>query len=61
MVPDDVIQVGDIPRTINGKKLEIPVRRILLGEDPLVAFNPDSLKNPESMKFFIEFARRVRR
>ena len=61
MVPDDIVGVFEVPRTLSGKKLEVPVRRILLGADPAKVFNPGSLKNPTSMDFFIEFARRVRR
>jgi acetoacetyl-CoA synthetase len=61
MVPDDIVGVTEVPRTLSGKKLEVPVRRILLGADPAKVFNPGSLKNPSSMDFFIEFARRVRR
>jgi acetoacetyl-CoA synthetase len=61
MVPDDIIAVPEIPRTLNGKKIEVPVRRIFLGADPSKVYNPGSLRNPESMKFFIEFARKVNR
>jgi acetoacetyl-CoA synthetase len=60
MVPDEIVAVTEIPRTINGKKLEVPVRRIFLGNDPAKVYNPGSLKNPSSMEFFIEFARAMR-
>ena len=52
---------GEIPRTLNGKKLEVPVRRIFLGVEPKMVYNPGSMKNPESMSFFIEFAKKVRK
>lgn len=61
MVPDDIVQVKEIPRTLNGKKLEVPVRRIFLGADPSKVYNPGSLKNPDSMSFFIEFSRTVKK
>jgi acetoacetyl-CoA synthetase len=57
MLPDDIIVVDEVPRTLNGKKLEVPIRRILLGADPSKVYNPGSLKNPRSMEFFIEFAK----
>lgn len=55
-VPDEVIQAPDIPYTISGKKLEAPIKKILLGMDIGKAANPDSMKNPESLAFFIDFA-----
>ncbi len=61
LVPDEIIAVAEVPRTLSGKKLEVPVRRILLGADPAKVFSPGSLKNPDSMSFFIEFARGVRK
>ena len=61
MVPDEIVEVVEVPRTLSGKKLEVPVRRILLGADPGKVFSPGSLKNPDSMSFYIEFARGVRK
>jgi acetoacetyl-CoA synthetase len=60
-VPDEIIQVPEVPRTLSGKKLEVPVRRILLGAEPDKVYNPGSLKNPESMRFYIEFAGGMRK
>ncbi len=60
VVPDEIFSVPEIPRTLNGKKLEVPVRRILLGAEPSKVYNPGSLKNPESMLYFIEFAKKVK-
>ncbi len=61
LVPDDIFSVPDIPRTINGKKLEVPVRRIFLGVEPSKVYNPGSLKNPDSMDYFIEFSRKIKK
>jgi acetoacetyl-CoA synthetase len=61
LVPDEIVAVAEVPRTLSGKKLEVPVRRILLGADPGKVFSPGSLKNPDSMSFYIEFARGVRK
>ncbi len=59
-VPDDIIEVADIPYTISGKKLEAPVKKILLGHPVDKAANPDSMRNPDSLRFFIEFAKSVK-
>jgi acetoacetyl-CoA synthetase len=56
-VPDEIIAVGEIPRTLNGKKLEVPVKRILMGMPAASAVNAGSLANPESLRFFIDLAR----
>ncbi len=55
-VPDDIIEVPDIPYTISGKKLEAPVKKILLGKAVEKAANKDSMRNPDSLIYFIEFA-----
>ncbi len=56
-VPDAVIAVPAVPRTLNGKKLEVPIRKILLGTPIEQAVSTDALSNPESLRFFIAFAR----
>ncbi|GGC02995.1 acetoacetate--CoA ligase [Dyadobacter sediminis] len=52
-VPDTIEQVNDIPYTMNGKKIEAPMKRILMGEDPLKCINMDTVRNPESLKAFV--------
>ena len=52
-VPDKVIAAPDIPYPISGKKMEAPVKKILLGIPMEKAANIDSMKNPESLKFFV--------
>ena len=56
-VPDAVIAVPAVPRTLNGKKLEVPIRKILLGIPVEQAVSADALSNPESLRFFVTFAR----
>ncbi|HEU5418403.1 MAG TPA: acetoacetate--CoA ligase [Streptosporangiaceae bacterium] len=51
-VPDDIRQVPGIPRTLSGKKLEVPVRKILLGTPVTEAADPDALANPEVLAYF---------
>lgn len=54
-VPDGIYAVPDIPRTLNGKKMEVPIQKILTGVAPERAVNLDSMSNPGSIKFFVEF------
>jgi acetoacetyl-CoA synthetase len=56
-VPDEVVQVDAVPRTLNGKKLEVPIKKLFLGVPPEKAFNPGSVANPQAIQFFVEFAR----
>jgi acetoacetyl-CoA synthetase len=51
-VPDEMHQVPGIPRTLSGKKLEVPVRKILLGTEPERAADPNALANPEVLAYF---------
>ena len=56
-VPDQVIEVREIPYTISGKKVESPIKRILLGHNIDKVVNKDALKNPEAINFFVEYAK----
>lgn len=56
-VPDAVIVVPGIPYTISGKKMEAPVKRILMGNSPEKAANKGAMRNPESLDFFVEMAK----
>jgi acetoacetyl-CoA synthetase len=55
-VPNDVIQVPEIPRTLSGKVLELPVKRILMGTPPEKAAARDSLANPAALDPFVRLA-----
>jgi acetoacetyl-CoA synthetase len=56
-VPDEVIDVPDIPRTLTGKPLEVPVKKLLMGRDAASAASRDTLANPEAFDWFAAFAR----
>ena len=58
-VPDRVIGVRALPRTLNGKKVEVPVRRVLLGASPESAVSRDALSDPEAMDEVLEALRDV--
>jgi acetoacetyl-CoA synthetase len=55
-VPDDIIQIEEVPYTLSGKKMEVPIRKILLGMDLAAAANPGAMRNPAAMTFFQTFA-----
>ncbi|MFN7287640.1 MAG: AMP-binding enzyme, partial [Burkholderiales bacterium] len=55
-VPDEVLIIAEVPRTISGKKLEVPVKKILLGQPPEKACNRSSMANPGSIDAFIALA-----
>ena len=52
-VPDEILAVPSIPRTLSGKKLEVPVKRILTGTPPEVAASRESLADPTSLDPFV--------
>jgi len=54
-VPDEIYQVPGIPRTLSGKKLEVPVRKILHGADPEQAADPNALADPDVLGYFGRF------
>jgi len=56
-VPDRIFQVAAIPYTLTGKKMEVPVRRILMGVPVERAANRAAMANVESLDFFIDYAR----
>ena len=56
-VPSEIVQVTEVPRTLSGKVLELPVKRILMGTPIEKAAARDSLANPEALDAFVELAR----
>ncbi len=57
-VPSDVTAIASVPRTLSGKVLEVPVKRILMGEPPDQVASRDSLANPAALDHFVTLARR---
>ena len=54
-VPDRVVEIPEVPRTLSNKKLEVPVKKILLGAAPESAASRDSLANPEALDWIAAF------
>jgi len=57
-VPDEVLQVPAVPRTLSGKKMELPVKKLLLGADAAQVMSRDAMANADCVDWFVEFARR---
>jgi acetoacetyl-CoA synthetase len=57
-VPNEIFQVDSIPRTLSGKKMELPVKKLLLGASPEQVFKAGAMATPESIDWFAAFARR---
>jgi len=57
-VPNEVHAIDEVPRTLSGKVLEVPVKKILMGASPDKAASRDSLANPKALDYFVEFAQR---
>jgi acetoacetyl-CoA synthetase len=55
-VPDAIHAIAEVPRTLSNKKLEVPVKKILMGADPARAASRDSLANPAALDWFVERA-----
>jgi acetoacetyl-CoA synthetase len=58
-VPDEILVIPEVPRTLNGKKLEVPVKKILMGVPVEKAANPDSMSNPQSLQYFVDLAQKL--
>ena len=55
-VPNEIHQIAEVPRTLSGKALEVPVKRILMGQPADQAASRDSLANPASLDVFVDMA-----
>ena len=58
-VPNEIFAVSDIPRTLTGKKMELPVRKLLLGQPIEKVASADAMANPHSLQFFVDLARKL--
>jgi acetoacetyl-CoA synthetase len=55
-VPNEILQIEQVPRTLSGKALEVPVKRILMGTPASEAASVESLADPHSLDYFVELA-----
>lgn len=56
-VPDAVIAAPDVPRTLSGKKLEVPIKRIMKGEDPATFIDRSALSNAPCIDWYVDYAK----
>lgn len=56
-VPNDMYVIEEVPRTLNGKKVEVPVKKLLMGVEYEQAVNEGSLQNPQTFNYFKQFHR----
>ena len=57
-VPNDIYAVAAIPRTLSGKKMELPVKKLLMGAAPETVLKRDAMANADSIDWFVDFARK---
>jgi acetoacetyl-CoA synthetase len=56
-VPDAMLQAPEIPRTLSGKKQEVPIKKLLLGEPIERVLKPEAMSNPNCLDFYMQVAR----
>jgi acetoacetyl-CoA synthetase len=59
-VPDDIFAIPEIPRTLSGKKMELPIKKILRGAAPRNVASPDAMANPHVLAYFEALAQQLR-
>ncbi len=59
-VPNEIMQIAEVPRTLSGKALEVPVKRILMGTPVGEAASVESLANPQALDYFVELADKLK-
>lgn len=57
-VPNEILQVPGVPRTLSGKKMEVPIKKLLLGHAPGKIANRDAMANPETLDWYFAYAER---
>jgi acetoacetyl-CoA synthetase len=59
-VPNEILQIEQVPRTLSGKALEVPIKKILMGTPPREAASIDSLADPRALDYFVELSKTLR-
>ncbi len=57
-VPNEIVQVPGVPRTLSGKKMEVPIKKLLLGHAPHSIANRDAMANPDMLDWYFDYATR---
>jgi len=56
-IPNEIFQVAEIPRTLSGKKQELPIKKLLLGQPVDKVLNRDAMANPGCLDWYVNFAK----
>jgi acetoacetyl-CoA synthetase len=56
-VPNEIFQVAEIPRTLSGKKQELPIKKLLLGQPLEKVVNKDAMANPGCLDWYVALAK----
>lgn len=59
-VPDEIVEVTCVPKTINAKKMEVPVKRLFMGEQPALAVSEGAMANPEALEEYVRLRESLR-
>ena len=57
-VPDEILEIAEVPYTLSGKKMEVPVKKLFMGLPIEKAVSRDAMKNPQMLDYFVEFAQK---
>ena len=57
-IPNEIFQVAEIPRTLSGKKQELPIKKLMLGHPLEKVVNKDAMANPGCLDWYVDLARR---
>ena len=58
-IPDQIVQITEVPRTLSGKKMEVPIKKLFMGVPVEKAVSADAMSNPQSIQFFIDYAHTI--
>ena len=58
-VPDMIFKVDDIPYTLSGKKMEIPLKKLFMGIDMKKMMNKDAMRNPDSLQSYLKIKEKL--
>jgi acetoacetyl-CoA synthetase len=56
-LPDEILQVEAVPRTLSGKKQELPIKKLLLGQPLEKVIHREAMANPQCLDWYVAFAR----
>jgi acetoacetyl-CoA synthetase len=58
-VPDEILVIPEVPRTLSGKKVEVPIKKLLMGMPVEKAVSADAMSNPQTIQYFLEIAQKL--